>query len=104
VIYPTMLRYLIESLDFVRAVRCVAGLTTITCLYSFIFATPNPAHDHHEPKSWASKRTWFDTDVKDNRAFWWFTAAVAFMFFGFYPVFFNVEEVCSVTIIGSSHC
>jgi MCP family monocarboxylic acid transporter-like MFS transporter 10 len=31
--------------------------------------------------------------VKDNKAFWWFTAAVAFMFFGFYPVFFNIEEV-----------
>lgn len=88
-----MLRYLINNLGFNQAVRCVAGLTTVSCIYSFIFASPNPDHDHHEPKSWASKRTWFDTDVKTNRAFWWFTAAVAFMFFGFYPVFFNIEEV-----------
>lgn len=90
-----MLRYLILELGFNNAVRCVAGLTTITCLFSFIFATPNPAHDHHEPKKWLSTRTWFDTDVQSNKAFWWFTAAVAFMFFGFYPVFFNIEEVSS---------
>jgi MCP family monocarboxylic acid transporter-like MFS transporter 10 len=90
-----MLRYLIEALGFNNAVRCVAGLTTLTCAYSFIFCTPNPDHDHHEPNKWASKRTWFDTDVKDNKPFWWFTAAVAFMFFGFYPVFFNLEEVCT---------
>lgn len=50
----------------------------------------------HEPKKWLSKRTWFDTDVKSNKAFWWFTAAVAFMFFGFYPVFFNIEEVSQI--------
>jgi MCP family monocarboxylic acid transporter-like MFS transporter 10 len=87
-----MLRYLIQSLGFNNAVRCVAGLTTITCLFSFIFASPNPDHEHHEPKKWMAKRTWFDTDVQSNWAFWWFTAAVAFMFFGFYPVFFNIEE------------
>ncbi|KAH7085303.1 major facilitator superfamily domain-containing protein [Paraphoma chrysanthemicola] len=101
VVYPTMLRYLIESLGFVKAVRCVAGLTALTCLYSFIFAAPNPAHAMHEPKKWLSKRTWFDTDVKSNKAFWWFTAAVAFMFFGFYPVFFNIEEWAATNGFGT---
>ncbi|KAH4190010.1 hypothetical protein HBI26_110090 [Parastagonospora nodorum] len=101
VIYPTMLRYLILSLGFNNAVRCVAGLTSITCIFSFIFAAPNPDHDHHEPKTWMAKRTWFDTDVKTNRSFWWFTAAVAFMFFGFYPVFFNIEEWASVQGYGT---
>lgn len=96
VIYPTMLRYLIDTLGFNNAVRCVAGLTTLTCIYSFIFCTPDPAHDHHEPKSWTEVRTWFDTDAFKNKAWWWFTAAVAFMFFGFYPVFFNLEEVRTV--------
>jgi hypothetical protein len=95
-----MLRYLIEALGFVNAIRCVAGLTALTCLFSFIFASPNPAHAPHEPKKWLSKRTWFDTDVKDNKPFWWFTAAVAFMFFGFYPVFFNIEEVRSSPSFG----
>ncbi len=88
-----MLRYMILALGFNNAVRCVAGLTTITCLFSFIFCTPNPQHEHHAPKSWLAKHTWFDPDAKKNKAFWWFTAAIAFMFFGFYPVFFNLEEV-----------
>ncbi|KAL5113928.1 hypothetical protein ACEQ8H_008177 [Pleosporales sp. CAS-2024a] len=92
VVYPTMLRYLILSLGFNTAVRCVAGLTTMTCLFSFVFATPNPVHHHHQPKNWMAASTWFDMDVKKNLSFWWFTVAVAFMFFGFYPVFFNVEE------------
>ncbi|KAH8726638.1 major facilitator superfamily domain-containing protein [Phaeosphaeriaceae sp. PMI808] len=92
VIYPTMLRYLIEILGFTNAVRCVASLTTIICIFSFIFATPNPTHSHHEPKSWVSKSTWFDPEAKSNGAFWWFTASVAFLFFGFYPIFFNIEE------------
>ncbi|KAF1843925.1 MFS general substrate transporter [Cucurbitaria berberidis CBS 394.84] len=101
VVYPTMLRYLIDSLGFNDAVRCVAGLTSITCIYSFIFCTPDPAHDHHEPKRWRALRTWFDTEAFHNKAWCWFTAAVAFMFFGFYPIFFNLEEWASVRGFGT---
>ncbi|KAJ4365846.1 hypothetical protein N0V83_008467 [Neocucurbitaria cava] len=93
VVYPFMLRSLIEALGFNNAVRCVAGLTSLTCIYSFIFCTPDPAHDHHEPKRWRALRTWFDTEAFHNKAWCWFTAAIAFMFFGFYPIFFNLEEV-----------
>lgn len=91
-----MLRSLIEALGFNNAVRCVAGLTSLTCIYSFIFCTPDPAHDHHEPKRWRALRTWFDTEAFHNKAWCWFTAAIAFMFFGFYPVFFNLEEVSTL--------
>jgi MCP family monocarboxylic acid transporter-like MFS transporter 10 len=98
VIYPTMLRYLIEAVGFNNAVRYVATLTSITCIYSFIFATPNPMHEFHKPESWFKIRTWFDTDAFHNKAWCWFTAAVAFMFFGFYPIFFNLEEVCTSRI------
>lgn len=94
VVYPTMLRYLIEAVGFNNAVRYVATLAAVTCIYSFIFATPNPVHEFHKPESWFTVRTWFDTDAFKNKAWCWFTAAVAFMFFGFYPVFFNLEEVC----------
>lgn len=90
-----MLRYLIDAVGFNDAVRYVATLTAVTCIYSFIFATPNPVHEFHEPESWSAVRTWFDTDAFKNKAWCWFTAAVAFMFFGFYPVFFNLEEVCN---------
>ncbi|KAH7378786.1 major facilitator superfamily domain-containing protein [Pyrenochaeta sp. MPI-SDFR-AT-0127] len=101
VIYPAMLRYLIDALGFNNAVRCVAGLTTVTCIYSFIFCTPSPSHDHHEPKSWSAIRTWFDTDAFKNKAWCWFTVAVAFMFFGFYPIFFNLEEWASTRGFGT---
>ncbi|KAF9701985.1 hypothetical protein EKO04_000517 [Ascochyta lentis] len=101
VIYPTMLRYLIEAVGFNDAVRYVATLTSVTCIYSFFFATPNPAHETHKPESWFKIRTWFDTDAFHNKAWCWFTAAVAFMFFGFYPVFFNLEEWAAVRGFGT---
>lgn len=101
VIYPSMLRYLIQSVGFNNAVRYVATLTSVTCIYSFIFCTPDPAHEHHEPKSWGKLRTWFDTEAFKNKAWCWFTAAVAFMFFGFYPVFFNLEEV-SISVLSTT--
>jgi len=90
-----MTRFLITSLGFNNAIRCVAGLVTITSIFSFIFATPNPAHTHPRPQSYRSMKTWVDMDAFRNPAFNWFTAAVAFLFLGFYPVFFNLEEVCT---------
>ncbi|KAJ4987337.1 hypothetical protein SVAN01_07207 [Stagonosporopsis vannaccii] len=101
VVYPTMLRYLIEAVGFNNAVRYVATLTSLTCIYSFIFATPNPVHEFHKPESWFTIRTWFDTDAFRNKAWCWFTAGVAFMFFGFYPVFFNLEEWAAVRGFGT---
>ncbi|KAF2728254.1 MFS general substrate transporter [Polyplosphaeria fusca] len=93
VVYPTMLRYLIDALDFNKAVRVVGALTAITSLFSFLFAIPNPAHVHTHARSYRKLTTWIDTDAFHNKAFCWFTAAVAFLFLGFYPVFFNLEEV-----------
>lgn len=93
VIYPTMLRYLIDAVGFNDAVRYVATLTSVTCIFSFIFCTPDPAHEHHTPKTWGNIRTWVDMEAFRNKSWCWFTAGVAFMFFGFYPVFFNLEEV-----------
>lgn len=88
-----MTRYLIDALQFKNAVRCVAGLTTVTSLFSVIFATPNPKHTHPRPQSYRALKTWVDVEAFRNPAFNWFTAAIAFMFLGFYPVFFNLEEV-----------
>lgn len=88
-----MLRYLIQSVGFNNAVRYVATLTSVTCIYSFIFCTTDPAHEHHTPKTWGSIGTWVDGEAFRNKAWCWFTAGIAFMFFGFYPVFFNLEEV-----------
>ncbi|KAF1949790.1 MFS general substrate transporter [Byssothecium circinans] len=101
VVYPTMLRYLIDSLGFNNAVRAVSGLVTLTAIYSWIFATPNPSHHHPRPKSYRAVHIWIDPDAFRNKAFCWFTAAIAFLFFGFYPVFFNLEEWAAVSGFGT---
>jgi len=93
VVYPTMLRFLIDSLGFNNAVRAVAGLAAITSIYSLLFATPNPAHSHPRPQSYRKLTTWIDPEAFSNKSFIWMTIAVMFLFFGFYPVFFNLEEV-----------
>lgn len=104
VVYPAMLRFLIDELGFNNAVRCVAGLAGVTSLYTAIFATPNPDHVHPRPQSYRALKTWIDPEAFGNKAFCWFTAAVAFMFFGFYPVFFNLEEVREWIPLVVEHC
>jgi predicted MFS family arabinose efflux permease len=93
VVYPSMTRYLIDSMGFNNAVRLVSTLVAVTSLFSLIFSRPNPEHTHPRPQSYRRLRTWIDPDAMNNKAFIWFTIAVAFLFFGFYPVFFNLEEV-----------
>lgn len=88
-----MTRYLIDAMGFNNACRLVATLVALTSLYSLIFATPNPNHHHPRPKRYRALKTWIDPEAFQSRSFNWFTAAVAFLFFGFYPVFFNLEEV-----------
>ncbi|KAF2196183.1 MFS general substrate transporter [Delitschia confertaspora ATCC 74209] len=101
VVYPTMTRYLISALGFVNAVRLVATLVTLTSLFSLIFSTPNPKHTHPRPQSYRSLSTWIDKEAFHNKAFVWFMAAVSFLFFGFYPVFFNLEEWAAVGGFGT---
>ncbi|KAF9731704.1 hypothetical protein PMIN03_010844 [Paraphaeosphaeria minitans] len=101
VVYPAMIRFLIEELGFNNAVRGVAGVAGVTCVYSLIFATPNPAHVHPKSQSYRKLSTWIDKEALANKAFCWFTAAVAFLFLGFYPVFFNLEEWAAVSGLGT---
>lgn len=80
-------------MGFVKAVRLVATLVTITSLFSLVFATPSPKHSHPRAQSYRALKTWIDVEAFKNKAFIWFTISVSFLFFGFYPVFFNLEEV-----------
>ncbi|KAF2641510.1 MFS general substrate transporter [Massarina eburnea CBS 473.64] len=101
VIYPTMLKYTIEALGFNNAVRIVAGLVALTSIFALFFATPNPNHFHAQPTNWLSVKTWIDPDAFRNKSFCWFTASIAFLFLGFYPVFFNLEEWAAVKGFGT---
>jgi len=90
-----MTKLLITHVGFNKAVQYVAAVVCVTALLSFVLATPNPAHQHRQPERWLSRRTWVDTHAFKNAAFCWFMAAIAFLFFGFYAIFFNLEEVRS---------
>lgn len=92
-VYPIMLRFLITKIGFNNAVRGVAGLIGLTALFSFLFAVPNPEARARPPKTWKKLNVWIDPEAFKNKQFCWFTAAIAFMFLGFYAVFFNLEEV-----------
>jgi MCP family monocarboxylic acid transporter-like MFS transporter 10 len=104
VVYPTMLRFLIDAIGYNHAVQAVAGLITLTSVFSLIFATPNPAHEHRKPPNYRDLKIWIDVGAFRNPSFCWFTAAVAFLFFGFYPIFFNLEEVSAVFLIYVPPC
>jgi hypothetical protein len=65
-------------------------------LLSFILAKPNPQQQLRKPEKWLCARTWVDTQAFKNASFRWFTGSMLFLFFGFYAVFFNLEEVCLI--------
>ncbi|QDS71550.1 hypothetical protein FKW77_005522 [Venturia effusa] len=93
-VYPIMTKYLITSIGFNNAVRAVGGLVAGTALISFTCAIPNPAHPLNKESeySWGNVRRWIDPNAFKNATFNWFCASIAFMFFGFYAIFFNLEE------------
>ena len=93
VIYPVILRECLEKYDFRIACIVVGGFSLGTMIFALVFATPNPDHPKSKSSNWGSMSTWIDVEAFGNPAWVWFTLAVAFMFFGFYPVFFNIEEV-----------
>ncbi|KAK6353686.1 hypothetical protein TWF696_005648 [Orbilia brochopaga] len=99
-VYPTMLRFMIDIVGFDRSVQIVASLIAVTCLISIFLAVPNPNHHFRKPSDWLATRTWVDTSAFRDPAFCWFTGAICWMFFGFYCVFFNLEEWAAKTGVG----
>ena len=90
--YPVMVRYLAPKIGFNNAQRCVAALTTITSIAAILLAKPKPSHVKRVPAKWADYRVFIDLNARHNRAYVWLTIAIFFLFMGFYPVFFNLEE------------
>ena len=97
-----MVRELIEKLGWAKAVQATAALTSVTALFSAISAQPNPAHplNKGDNNKWLSARRWVDPPAFKFSPFNWFCAAIALMFFGFYAVFFNLEEWALHNAIG----
>ena len=99
-IYPMMIKFLIQEVGFNNAQRYTATLTAVTCLFAILIARPNPAHPFRKPETWARINVWVDTHAFRNHSFAWLCAAISFLFFGFYAVFFNLEEWAAETGIG----
>ncbi|PNS16129.1 Riboflavin transporter MCH5 [Sphaceloma murrayae] len=118
-IYPIMLRFLIDQYGFNTAVRYITLLCFLTCLLAITLQRPNPAHQLRPlarrpvPTSSASPpssapiaapifavKTWLDPLALRSTPFLLFTAAIAMMFFGFYGVFFNLEEWAAQKRVG----
>lgn len=99
-IYPLMVKSLIQEVGFNNAQRYTATLTAVTCLLAILIARPNPAHTFRKPERWARISVWIDTHAFRNHSFAWLCAAISFLFFGFYAVFFNLEEWAADTGIG----
>lgn len=95
-----MINFIAPKLGFNNAVRCVAGVVGFTALMAIFLARPNPTHHFRKPKRWLALREWIDTSAFRNASYMWFVAAISFLFFGFYPIFFNLEEWAVTNNIG----
>ncbi|TKA72885.1 hypothetical protein B0A49_08141, partial [Cryomyces minteri] len=91
-VYPIMTKFLITQVGFNNAVRYVATVVCLTSVLAFFTATPRPTHIYRKPEKWTALKVWVDTQAFRNPAFCWFMAAICFLFFGFYAIFFNLEE------------
>ncbi|KAK5161575.1 hypothetical protein LTR04_004167 [Oleoguttula sp. CCFEE 6159] len=91
-IYPVMTKFLITEVGFNNAVRYVATVVCLTSVLAFFIASPRPTHIYRKPEKWMALKVWVDTQAFRNPAFCWFMAAICFLFFGFYAIFFNLEE------------
>ncbi|KAL9528173.1 MFS-type transporter [Sphaerulina musiva] len=91
-LYPMMTKFLIQKHGFNIATRYVATVVCLTACLATVLATPNPKHIIRKPESWFKISVFVDTNAFRNRSYTWFVASIAFLFFGFYAVFFNLEE------------
>ena len=98
--YPMMAKFLLVEVGFNDSTRYVAAVTTITSALAIVIARPNPAHLIRKPDSWVDLRVFVDTHAFRNAPFVWLTASICMLFFGFYAVFFNLEEWAAATGLG----
>lgn len=101
-VYPMMFKFLILDLNFPNTARCVAAVTTASSILAIIIASPNPEFGIRIPERW-SFSVFVDWSAFKNAGYSWFCAAICWMFFGFYAVFFNLEEWAAVKgLVGSN--
>ncbi|KAK0260375.1 hypothetical protein B0A54_01879 [Friedmanniomyces endolithicus] len=89
-VISTMVRYLNQQAGFNNASRYVAIMLFVLSATTVIICRPNPEHPRSTSAKWRWSTFW-DATAFRNPCFCWLSAAVFFIFLGFYPVFFNLE-------------
>lgn len=87
-----MTKFLIQEVGFNDAARYVAAVVTATCTLTIFIARPNPKIPFRQVESWANISIFWDTGAFKEPAYVFLVAAIGFLFFGFYAIFFNLEE------------
>jgi hypothetical protein len=95
-----MAKFLLVEVGFNESTRYVATVTTLTSALAILIARPNPSHRLRKPKTWTNFRVFVDLHAYRYTPFAWLTASICFLFFGFYAVFFNLEEWAAATGLG----
>lgn len=80
--------------------RVVASIVGVTGLTACLIANPNPDHPLRKPDNWLDYHVWVDPTARKNKSYCWYTASIAFVFLGFYAIFFNLEEWAVSTGVG----
>ncbi|CAK1359465.1 hypothetical protein CB0940_05667 [Cercospora beticola] len=91
-VYPMMTKFLIDSSGFNAAARWVSLVVFLTSCLAFACANPNPKHIIRKPDDWMRWDVFVDSHAFRNKSYASFVAAIAFLFLGFYAIFFNLEE------------
>lgn len=99
-VYPMMAKFLLVEVGFNSSTRYVATVVTATSALAILIARPSPSHETRKPESWTDFRVFVDTQAFRNGSFAWLTIAICFLFFGFYAVFFNLEEWAAANELG----
>lgn len=94
-----MARALITKVGFNKMQQCLSALTVLTSILACFLARPNPGHQFRKPPKWSVSVFW-DKSAFKHPPFMWLTASISILFFGFYAVFFNLEEWADSTGVG----
>ena len=95
-----MAKFLLVEAGFNNSTRYVAVVITFTSALAIVIARPNPAHIIRRPGTWVDLRVFVDTHAFRHAPFAWLTASICILFFGFYAVFFNLEEWAAAAGLG----
>ena len=91
-IYPVLFKFGVAKNGFPSAVRYLAIVVGGTSFIAFFCANPNPTHPLRVPEKWLRSEVWVDKTAFHRHSYSWFVATMCFVFLGFYPIFFNLED------------